>query len=430
METNEQGLTKEEKVMFSILGIILAIAVGVLIINTFTSKDRQLKDNETPITENKEQKNNIEDEVTTDDSEKVLIEELPEEYDIEMNENSIINVNSNQSPSKKPSNSENKNEDIQLEDEVNQTQPEDSENGIGSTGPTVISWNIKDTVITQAYNNDLIKIEKNILLENEKEQEASVIVKKQEGDNYNIIDISTGEFVATTGVYIYYYTYADITKELTLVVKDYIVPENIEILNLQEQYNQSFAITEEEFNNLKEITNNSTLVKESEQFNLTINKNDDNLTLIPLVLTFNNDIPDSTIVSSTNEGVEIVKTNEAWHQKLTNQNIILWLDLSLVDINNEILNIKVDDKEYQLTLKISIINNEENLENDSNSENKVEEKEDLTTSDKQVENQVTEEQKENDNEYEESITNIENTLENLNDESNDVIMETENNSNS
>lgn len=430
METNEQGLTKEEKVMFSILGIILAIAVGVLIINTFTSKDRQLKDNETPITENKEQKNNIEDEVTTDDSEKVLIEELPEEYDIEMNENSIINVNSNQSPSKKPSNSENKNEDIQLEDEVNQTQPEDSENGIGSTGPTVISWSIKDTVITQAYNNDLIKIEKNILLENEKEQEASVIVKKQEGDNYNIIDISTGEFVATTGVYIYYYTYADITKELTLVVKDYIVPENIEILNLQEQYNQSFAITEEEFNNLKEITNNSTLVKESEQFNLTINKNDDNLTLIPLVLTFNNDIPDSTIVSSTNEGVEIVKTNEAWHQKLTNQNIILWLDLSLVDINNEILNIKVDDKEYQLTLKISIINNEENLENESNSENKVEEKEDLTTSDKQVENQVTEEQKENDNEYEESITNIENTLENLNDESNDVIMETENNSNS
>ena len=36
METNEQGLTKEEKIMFGILGIILIVAVGVLIFNSFT----------------------------------------------------------------------------------------------------------------------------------------------------------------------------------------------------------------------------------------------------------------------------------------------------------------------------------------------------------------------------------------------------------
>ena len=54
METNEQGLTKEEKIMFGILGVILIIAVGVLFINSFSANERQ-KEDETPITENKGQ---------------------------------------------------------------------------------------------------------------------------------------------------------------------------------------------------------------------------------------------------------------------------------------------------------------------------------------------------------------------------------------
>ena len=63
METNEQGLTKEEKIMFGILGVILIIAVGVLFINSFSANERQ-KEDETPITENKGQ-DKVEDETNT-----------------------------------------------------------------------------------------------------------------------------------------------------------------------------------------------------------------------------------------------------------------------------------------------------------------------------------------------------------------------------
>ena len=37
MQSNEQGLAKEEKVMFIILGIILLVSIGVLIINYFSN---------------------------------------------------------------------------------------------------------------------------------------------------------------------------------------------------------------------------------------------------------------------------------------------------------------------------------------------------------------------------------------------------------
>ena len=43
METNNQGLIKEEKVMFILLGIILLVSIGVLIINAFNNKDTNLE---------------------------------------------------------------------------------------------------------------------------------------------------------------------------------------------------------------------------------------------------------------------------------------------------------------------------------------------------------------------------------------------------
>ncbi|MDE5888551.1 MAG: hypothetical protein K2H20_00875, partial [Bacilli bacterium] len=62
METNEQGLTREERLMFGILGIILIVAIGVLIIKAFSENERVLE--ETPITENSGQHNNINEDIT------------------------------------------------------------------------------------------------------------------------------------------------------------------------------------------------------------------------------------------------------------------------------------------------------------------------------------------------------------------------------
>ena len=42
MKTNDQGLTKEEKVMFIILGIILLVSIGVLITDYFNNKETKL----------------------------------------------------------------------------------------------------------------------------------------------------------------------------------------------------------------------------------------------------------------------------------------------------------------------------------------------------------------------------------------------------
>ena len=58
METNNQGLAKEEKVMFIILGIILLVSIGVLIINYFSNKETNLDNNDTPIKETNGQKDN------------------------------------------------------------------------------------------------------------------------------------------------------------------------------------------------------------------------------------------------------------------------------------------------------------------------------------------------------------------------------------
>ena len=41
MKANEEGLTKGEKIMFSALGVILVVALGVLIVNNFSKNNLQ-----------------------------------------------------------------------------------------------------------------------------------------------------------------------------------------------------------------------------------------------------------------------------------------------------------------------------------------------------------------------------------------------------
>ena len=72
-------------------------------------------------------------------------------------------------------------------------------------------------MITKAHTNEIITVEKNVLLKDGTEAEAVITIRKLEGNSWNIVDISTGSFQVTEGTYKYYYTYGNQTKELLLV---------------------------------------------------------------------------------------------------------------------------------------------------------------------------------------------------------------------
>ena len=340
METNEQGLTKEEKVMFSILGIILIIAIGVLIINSISSKERTLEDNNsTPITENKGQEDNKKDDKVNNNSDSNLIEDTTVQSDIVINNEPIVNNNSSnqlenivleetkpeveQLPEKEPI--EDEIPSVEELPEENPEIPEDNE-GTGSTFPEIaITWEIKNTVITQAYTNDEIIIEKNILLSDGTEAEAAVTVRKKDGESYNIIDISEGKFIATEGMYKYYYTYNDVTKELDLIVKNHLELEKVEFLTLSEEYQENLdaetSITEDEYNNIKVNMSYLTLSKEEENYIITSSITLDKLNYIPLLVTFNDEIINKEITTDT-LGVTIKQDNELWHNEISTKELI------------------------------------------------------------------------------------------------------------
>ncbi len=345
METNEQGLTIEEKIMFSILGIILIIAVGVLIINSFSENERKLDDNETPITENKDGKDNVKDETNTNGSDSSLIEDTTEE--------SKPIYNSKPTVSKKPSTST-KPTYVVSKPKPKPTSPiiKDDLNGTGSTQPSVtLAWDFKDTVVVEAYDGDEIIIEEKVILENGEERTAAVTLRKQEGNCYNIIDISSGKVTVTAGVYKYYYTYGDVTKELLLIVKDNLPVTSIEFLKLKETYVTDSSFSEADYNLLKETITASELKLEGKIHTLTLNKKSKEPIIMPLVLKFKEDMTEKLVVSDT-KGVTTKNTNEVWHEELTPNDIILLVDTSTIDFNNNKIAIYIDGVEYVLYLNI------------------------------------------------------------------------------
>ena len=74
--------------MFIILGIILLVAIGVLIINSF-KKDKNLDNNETPIVETSGQEDKVVDD-NINEPEDILIEEETE--DVEINYQPVVNI--------------------------------------------------------------------------------------------------------------------------------------------------------------------------------------------------------------------------------------------------------------------------------------------------------------------------------------------------
>lgn len=342
METNNQGLAKEEKVMFIILGIILLVSIGVLIINSFSNKDKTLDNNDTPIKETSGQKDNIKDD-NTNEPEDILIEEETEEEEI-VEEIPVVNIPSSTGT-------------INKGQSTSKPKPKPQ--------PVVLDWTFKNTMVTNAFSGDVITVEKNVLLTNGKEREASIVIMKNEQDSWISVDISQGTFEVSAGLYKYIYSYGSSTKELLLTVSNKLTIDTINLLTLNEELDESSTITLEEYTKYQTIISNSIL----DMNTLTINNYIDTNNLLPLIVTFNEDIT-TKIISTNTLGITITKEQQDWHQTLTTNSIIVWLDLNTIDLTNNIISLEIDGVTYDLELNITI-NHEESsnpdqgeLEND------------------------------------------------------------------
>lgn len=335
METNEQGLTKEEKIMFGILGIILIVAVGVLIINSFSKNERKLEDSETPISETQGQKENTEDEKIINDQHENLIEE---DYVEEV----VITPVVNNSSSPKTTNTA-----------VTRPKPEVEIETPTPVIPGLIEWSFKDTMVTEAYSNDTIIIDRNVILTDGSEVEAVVSLRKLELDSWNLIDISSNEIIVTEGLYKYYYTYGNQTKELLLTVKNKLQIEQLNILTINEEYVEDEKITEEEFNEYKSNSLNSTITNEFNNYTLTYKKVNEKQGIVPVIVTITEELIEPTITSSTLGVIPSTEKN-TWYQDLTSKDIILWIDLSVLNINNKEINLNINGINYYFDLNIVI----------------------------------------------------------------------------
>jgi len=237
METKYEGLTKEEKVMFSILGIILVIAIGILIINTFSENERTLKV-ETPITET-ENKGTADDEKTSN-SEINLIEDNTDKV------NNKIAYVTNLTSSKKGKNTGSVS-NVSKKEEIKDTTSIEK--------PVIVQWDFPKDIVTLAEAGTTIKIDKNVVLEDGSVAEAQVTVRKLIDDTYMIQDISKGSILLTEGTYKYYYTYANVTKELVLTVKGYLNPVEASLPSIID----TEGLDEEYLNNYEDLVKTSNI---------------------------------------------------------------------------------------------------------------------------------------------------------------------------
>lgn len=364
MEANEQGLTKEEKIMFYILGIILIVALGVLTIKVFSDNERVLQE-ETPTKENDVQENNIENEKNnTSKSESSLIE-VP-------TENNAKKITASYTASKNNSYIAAIPKDNIVASKPILSNKEEQE----STNPVITSWNFNNNIVTEAYNGDKIIIDKSVILDNGEKGTAQVTVRKLIDDAYMIIDISSDYIIVTPGTYRYSYTYADITKELTLTVYDYIDNTNTSFLSIKDEIIDD-SLENEYLESIKETINNSNLVIENNILNLTVNKTKTSSNILPLIINLENIVNENSTIKSKTTGITVTKENESWYQELLPEQVIVWLNLDMLKNSNIIINI--DGTDYIIKINISIIddsteNNEEDnkdpIEEDNNEEEK------------------------------------------------------------
>ncbi len=357
METKYEGLTKEEKVMFSILGIILVIAIGILIINTFSENERTLKV-ETPITET-ENKGTADDEKTSN-SEINLIEDNTDKV------NNKIAYVTNLTSSKKGKNTGSVS-NVSKKEEIKDTTSIEK--------PVIVQWDFPKDIVTLAEAGTTIKIDKNVVLEDGSVAEAQVTVRKLIDDTYMIQDISKGSILLTEGTYKYYYTYANVTKELVLTVKGYLNPVEASLPSIID----TEGLDEEYLNNYEDLvkTSNISVTDNSISMNL---KNTNKITEIPIYLTLDRDLTEVNIVSKT-FGINVLKTASSRYSELASNQILMLINLEIISTTNlDEVEIMINDVTYMVKVNVKKTADEEKDPEDNNN---PDDKEDLDNQDKE-----------------------------------------------
>lgn len=339
METNEQGLTTEERIMFSILGIILLIAVGVLIINSISAKERTL-DDETPITEKQDTQTQTKDENTTKDTTSSLIEETVVE---EVKSSPLISRKTSVKTTSIPK-KQNTKQDVAKVEIPTQEKNEESI----SPQPTENEWDFNENIVTEAYENDVIKIDKTVVLKDGTRQEAAVTVRKQIENTYMIEKIVDDQLTVTEGNYIYYYTYGNKTKEILLIVKKELPITDVNFLEITEEETEEIA-------DIKNLLANSTIKYEKNNIHIELPKTSSSK--VPILIALPDELVESSILWA-NEYVSISQENNTWYQSIAANEKILWLDCSGLSTENE-LTLWIEGHNYGITITIETKEEEE-----------------------------------------------------------------------
>jgi len=364
METNEQKLTKEEKLMFFILGLILTVAVGVLIIDGFSKNDKSLK-SETPTSE-------VEtgDEEQTQESSSNLIEVPQEESESKENSSEEQQEIENNTESEKEKSEVQENTDKQEENnsKENNTSEQEKNNGKKNLPYTAADdedyvdnhesgWKVSREVVTEAYTGTKIKINKNVVLENGVMEEAVVTVRKVIGNRLVIVDTTDSEFIAEEGTYIYSYTHNNITKEVTLKVYNNLELEDVDILGLKETEDNKSGLSKESFNYIYQNNLNSTISLEDDVYTLTSVKNKKSNEVIIKVRLTNH----ANSITSKTRGVKVLEHGK-YHDELYDNEIILLLNLDILSKEDtNIITLNIDGKNYVFKMNIKLVNTRKEL---------------------------------------------------------------------
>jgi len=364
METNEQKLTKEEKLMFFILGLILTVAVGVLIIDGFSKNDKSLK-SETPTSE-------VEtgDEEQTQESSSNLIEVPQEESESKENSSEEQQEIENNTESEKEKSEVQENTDKQEENnsKENNTSEQEKNNGKKNLPYTAADdedyvdnhesgWKVSREVVTEAYTGTKIKINKNVVLENGVMEEAVVTVRKVIGNRLVIVDTTDSEFIAEEGTYIYSYTHNNITKEVTLKVYNNLELEDVDILGLKETEDNKSGLSKESFNYIYQNNLNSTISLDENVYTLTSVKNKKSNEVIIKVRLTNH----ANSITSKTRGVKVLEHGK-YHDELYDNEIILLLNLDILSKEDtNIITLNIDGKNYVFKMNIKLVNTRKEL---------------------------------------------------------------------
>lgn len=337
MKTNEQGLTREEKIMFFILFIILMLTMGVFIIKTFSQHERVLT-NETPVSET-EKNNGAEN--SNNQTDASLIEEKTESKKVAYVKNTY----------KKKSATLLK--DTKKEEET-------------VIQPVIIHWDFPSKIVTSAKAGETISIDRNVVLASGKTDLAQVTVRKLINDVYMIQDVSEDVLTLTEGTYKYYYTYANITKELELIVTGNLNPTSV--------YKPSIIDTlenDEDLKKLQEYLENVSVSYEENKIDLTLKENAV-LYEIPLYLTLDKDLTEASVSSKT-YGIRVSNINIDTLENLKENELVLWINLEIISaMEQSEISIFIDGVTYTVTLHLNFA--QDKIDSEEKEDTKNEEK--------------------------------------------------------